>query len=158
VKKAIKIIAGAASFFFALIAITALLRLFVFEFATVRGPSMEPALYTNEIVFIEKISKLYSLPKMEDIVVCDFPHTEEAAIKRVMGLPGDKVAIIDGKFYLNGALYENDVFKDKMRYDMEEIIIPEDHVFVMGDNRNSSTDSRAVGPVRRSDIVGKMVK
>lgn len=133
------------------------LRLFVFEFANVRGPSMEPLLYTGEVVFIEKVSKQFSLPGMGDIVVCDFPNHAEPAIKRVMGLPGDRVAITDGIFFLNGEPYSNDVFKDTMDSDMKEIVVPDDCIFVMGDNRNRSTDSRDVscGPIPRSAIIGK---
>jgi signal peptidase I len=137
--------------------LTLILRFFVFEIARVNGVSMEPALCENEVVFIEKVSKLFSLPEMGDIVVCDFWEIDETVVKRVMGLPGDKVAVTDGIFFLNGEPYKNDVFIGKMNSDMREIEVPENCIFVMGDNRNYSKDSRApdCGPVPRWNIKGK---
>ncbi len=138
-------------------AVAVLLRVFVFEFANVKGPSMQPTLYTGETVFIEKVSYRFTHPSLNDVIVCDFPNLKDAAIKRVMGLPGDQVAIHGGVFYLNGEQYLEDVFQGTIEGDMEEWVVPEGHVFVMGDNRNHSTDSRSLscGPIPYESVIGR---
>lgn len=134
------------------------LRIFVFEFVNVKGPSMEPTLLEDETVLMEKISYKFGVPSANDILICDIPSFEEGAvIKRVIGVPGDVLAIKDGVLYKNDAVYTADVFTGIMDSDMPEILVEEGTVFVMGDNRNRSLDSRAtnVGPIHLEQIRGK---
>lgn len=78
-------------------------------------------------------------------------------IKRVVGLPGDQIMVVGGKLYRNGNPVEEDYIKEPMLADFHPYTVPENMVFVMGDNRNGSTDSRAVGPIPMENIIGKVV-
>ncbi len=122
--------------------ITLFCRFFIFEFANVTGSSMEPTLSSGDTVVVEKVSYLFRDIQVGDIVVCDYNKLKGAYIKRVMGVAGDRVAVQDGKFFLNGKPYMEDVYTLLMAQDMQEIIVPRRKIFVLGDNRNASLDSR----------------
>lgn len=77
-------------------------------------------------------------------------------IKRVIGEPGDTLEYKNGYVYRNGEKLEEDYIKEEMRIPFEKVEVPEDHVYVMGDNRNGSHDSRAIGPIPKDHIVGKV--
>ena len=135
-----------------------LLRLFVFEMVRVDGPSMQPTLYKDQTVFVEKISSASGKIERFDVVIVRYPNREGAYVKRVVGLPGDTIEIKnDGHLYINGERQEES-------YLLEELIIPgfdaytvpEGCYFVMGDNRNNSLDSRSadVGAIAKEDIIG----
>ncbi len=128
----------------AAIVVALLLRFFVFEFVRVEGDSMLPTLYTDEFVFMEKVSYWFSGPQRGDIVICSFPNSEDTYVKRVIGTQGDRLSITGGVLYINGEA-NYDYFGELMYNDMGEITVPQGYVFVMGDNRNNSTDSRVVG-------------
>jgi len=131
----------------------------------VKEHSMLPTLNENNYIFLSKQSYRFHEPERGDIVVF---HTdlvqangdEKLLIKRIIGLPGDKISISEGMVYLNGAALEEDYTLDGYTAsDMEEITVPEDSLFVMGDNRQNSTDSRDpnVGCVDEELILGKAV-
>ncbi|MCH1627973.1 signal peptidase I [Fredinandcohnia quinoae] len=82
---------------------------------------------------------------------------EKFWIKRVIGVEGDKIEYKDGKVYRNGTLLEESYTKEDILTPFDSVVIPEDHVFVMGDNRNHSSDSRQIGPVPMEHVVGKVV-
>lgn len=128
----------------AAIVVALLLRFFVFEFVRVEGDSMLPTLYTDEFVFMEKVSYWFSGPQRGDIVICSFPNSKDTYVKRVIGTQGDRLSITGGVLYINGEA-NYDYFGELMYNDMGEITVPQGYVFVMGDNRNNSTDSRVVG-------------
>ena len=138
------------------VVVAVLLRLFVLEFYLVKGPSMEPTLVEDNRVFVEKVSKYFTLPNRNDIVIVHPEGIEESFIKRVIGLPGETLEIIDGYLYIDGQRYEEDVYQQPMSYDMDPVTVPEDHIFVMGDNRDVSLDSRdpSVGCIPRDKIIG----
>ena len=136
------------------------LRTFVFELVRLDGDSMLPTLTTDERLFVEKISKLSEDGlNIGDIIIVHYPGEENKSyVKRIVGLPGDKLKVENGKLWRNGVLIqENYTLDSRMNYDFEEYIVPEDSYFVMGDNRNDSMDSRVVGSISRSEIVGHAV-
>lgn len=154
---------GSWVFFFVL----AVLIAFVFVYSvglktSVIGASMEPCLYNGQSVLINKISYSFGEPKRGDVIVF-LPNGNENThyyIKRVIGLPGETVAINDGRIYLDGYFYE-----ESDSFDMIEdggiaekgITLGEEEYFVLGDNRNNSEDSRSanVGAVKEETIAGK---
>jgi signal peptidase I len=138
----------------AAVIIALLLRFFVFEFIRVDGESMTPTLQNEEYVFMERVTYWFSEPQRGDIVICHFPNSEETYVKRVIGVGGDTLRVTDGVLYINGEA-NTDYFKDRMNRDMKELTVPEGYVFVMGDNRNNSTDSRVVGALSLDMILGK---
>ena len=138
------------------IVIALTLRFFVFEFIRVDGRSMEPTLYSDEYVFMEKVTYWFREPELGDIIICDFPGRTETFVKRVIGEEGDVLEITDGILYINGEA-NYDYFSDYIDSVMAPVVVPEDSVFVMGDNRNNSSDSRVVGAITYDKILGKAV-
>lgn len=136
--------------------IALLLRLFVFEFISVSGPSMEPTLFSDEYVFMEKVSYWFQGPEYGDVVICKFPHSTDTYVKRVIGTPGDILEIADGVLYINGQP-DTTFFSGHMNGSMAPITVPEGCVFVMGDNRNESMDSRydSIGPLPYKMVLGR---
>ncbi|WP_125153751.1 signal peptidase I [Clostridium rectalis] len=132
---------------------------FVFETVNVDGLSMYPTLHNNDKLIVEKVSYYFRKPTYGDIVVIKYPaNPKEKFIKRVIGTPGDRIKIENNKLYLNGKeLTENYIFEHRME-DFNEVTIPDNTIFVMGDNRNNSLDSRdseKVGFVNYNMVVGR---
>ncbi len=140
----------------AAVVIALTLRFFVFEFIRVEGPSMQPTLYTDEYVFMERVTYWFGPPGRGDIVICMFPGSSQTYVKRVIGEPGDSIKIEDGVLYIND-VPNYDYFNLPHDRETEELIVPAGSVVVMGDNRNDSTDSRDVGPIPFDRILGKAV-
>jgi signal peptidase I len=117
--------------------------------------SMEPTLYKGDFVIVNKISYKLGSPGRGDVIVFHFPpNPEEQYIKRVIGLPGDRIHIAGCKVYINGeALAEPYLHVPTNRGGNWNV--PADSLFVMGDNRNNSSDSRIWGMVPFDNIVGK---
>jgi signal peptidase I len=161
------------------IIITLVIRAFVFEWVIVQGRSMENTLYDRQVLYVNKIGYYIGSPKRGDIVVFEVikgnldyfplaknipvlssllpPQKEVDYIKRVIGLPGDKVDIIDNKVYINGIMQNETYAKGttwKQSFEMP-CTVPENKVFVMGDNRENSKDSRMIGFVEIDKIKGK---
>lgn len=142
--------------------IAVLVILFLYRPVKVEGTSMMPSLYDQERLFINQFSYKFGLGEIKrgDTVVFWFPEdTTKSYIKRVIGLPGDTVAVDDGYVVVNGKkLAENYLpaeYRDDRSYSPH--IVPQDEYFVLGDHRASSNDSRAWGFVPRSYIYGKAV-
>ena len=138
------------------------LRLFVFDVVRINGPSMEPTFFDNYRVFAEKISYCFREPRRGEIVIAHYPPEveKESVIKRVIGLPGETISIHDGILYINGQPLDESVYwTEFINMTMEEIMIPEKSVFLIGDNRNYSLDSRSshVGPVPYYRIVARVM-
>jgi signal peptidase I len=124
----------------------------------VDGPSMEPSYYHNNRVVVSKVS--YWLGEIErgDVIVFPAPpNPEEDYIKRVIGLPGDRVRVTGGTVYVNDYPLVEPYISAPPAANMREIVVPPDSVFVMGDNRNVSSDSRSWGPLKIDEIIGKAV-
>lgn len=140
----------------AAVAIALTLRFFVFEFIRVDGSSMEPTLYTNEYVFMEKVTYWFDEPKYGDIVICYYPQRTETFVKRVIGTGGDTIEIHDGTLYINGVA-DKTYYSGYLNAEMGPVVVPENSVFVMGDNRNASMDSTnsSIGALPDDMILGK---
>ena len=125
------------------------------------GVSMEPSLYNGQKILINRFIYKLMAPKKDDVIVF-LPGGNQNAyyyVKRVVAVPGQKVQIIDGMLYVDGIPEESEIY-DKMEdagIAENEIVLGADEYFVLGDNRNSSEDSRSgnIGPVGRETIYGK---
>lgn len=124
----------------------------------VDGPSMEPSYYHNNRVVVLKVAYLLGDIQRGDVIVFPAPpNPDEDYIKRVIGLPGDEVMVSNGSVYVNGELLEEPYINAPPINGMRPVDVPEGMVFVMGDNRNVSSDSRSWGPLPIEDIIGKAV-
>ncbi len=137
--------------------IALLINVFVGQATRVDGQSMEPNLHTDQRLVVEKVSYRFHGPRRFDIVVLKLPDQgDELLIKRVVGLPGETVEIKDGHVYINGEALDEPFTPEETRSRRyEKVTVPPLHVFVLGDNRNRSNDSRSFGPVPIDDIVGR---
>lgn len=123
----------------------------------VDGASMEPTLQSGEFVIVNKLAYVFGEPKIGDVIVFHFPvDPEQEYIKRVIGLPGDRVVIENGRVYVNGQLLEEDYIAASPVYS-NTWDVPPDSLFVLGDNRNNSSDSHSWGPVPMEYVVGKAI-
>jgi signal peptidase I len=123
----------------------------------VDGDSMVPTLGTGEYVVVNRLSYRFGSPQQGDIIVFHFPRNPiEEYIKRVIGLPGDEVEVMNGSVYVNGQLLDEGYLNVKMNY-TGKWIVPEGQLFVLGDNRNNSSDSHDWGTVPMDYVVGKAV-
>lgn len=138
------------------ILIAILLNLFVVQPTKVRGESMEPTLHTNEYLLVEKITYRMHAPRRGDVVVFKYPRDEaENFIKRVIAVPGDSVEIVSGRVYINNQPLSEPYLLQLPRDGMPPTTIPEGKLFVLGDNRLNSNDSRSFGMVSMDEVVGR---
>jgi signal peptidase I len=146
---------------FLAVVLAGVIILFVYRPVKVEGTSMMPALADQERIFINQfVYRFTGNIERGDMVVFWFPHdTSKSYIKRVIGLPGDRVRVEEGEVFVNGKKlsedYVPDIFRDHGTY--PEVRVPQDQYYVMGDHRTSSNDSRAWGTVSRRHIYGKAV-
>ena len=148
-------------------------RSFIFEPVYVDGDSMYPTLHHGEIMYVSKTAYGTSFfgipgtnigtrftvggdPERFDVVVCHYSDGDYNVVKRVVGIPGDTVQLKDGYLYVNGVRYMEKFLHERVRSDFGPVTVPEGEYFLMGDNRNSSKDSRQVGTVSRKEIVGRV--
>jgi signal peptidase I len=121
----------------------------------VENVSMQPTLHQGEFLLVNKMAYKNSLPRTGDIIIFHAPpEPGEDYIKRVIGAPGDRVLIKQGRVYVNDIQLEEDYIADVPIYN-GQWDVPEDAVFVLGDNRNSSNDSHVWGFVLMENVVGK---
>lgn len=129
----------------------------------VEGTSMVPGLEDGDHLLVDKISYRFTEPERFDIVVFRYLYQENSYyIKRIIGLPGETVQIVDGQIYIDGELLEEDYGSEPMENPgraVQPVTLGEDEYFVLGDNRNLSSDSRdpMVANVSREQIVGRAV-
>jgi|SRR5205809_1340622 signal peptidase I len=142
------------------LAISAFIIVFLYQPVKVEGTSMMPSLDDQERIFINKFVYRIESIQRGDIVVFRYPRDpQKSFIKRVIGVAGDHVRIVDGHVLLNGKMLVEDyvptVYQDDRSY--SEVVVPPDSYFVLGDHRSLSNDSRDFGPVDSSYIYGKAV-
>ncbi|MFW5942435.1 MAG: signal peptidase I [bacterium] len=142
---------------------TLLLTLFIFWLVNtatgryrVEGHSMMPTLEEGEYLIINKLSYYLEEPQRGDIIVLHFPRDQSKEyIKRIIGLPGDLVEISDGQVSVNGVVLDEPYLNGAANYQTGSWRVPDGQYFVMGDNRNNSSDSRNWSFLPHKDIVGK---
>ncbi|MFN7923494.1 MAG: signal peptidase I [Bryobacteraceae bacterium] len=144
------------------VVIAILVILFVYQPVKVEGTSMMPSLEDQERIFINKFVYSFGIGNIErgDMVVFWYPgDPSKSYIKRIVGLPGDRVEILEGVVSVNGKELREDYVPPAYR-DTQSVpatVVPPDHYWVLGDHRSSSNDSRSWGPVHRRHIYGKAV-
>lgn len=137
---------------------------FVGQRTEVEGASMENTLHNGDNLIVDKLSYRFHDPERFDIIVFPFQYQDKTYyIKRIIGLPGETVQIKeDGSIYINGEKLQESYGREVIQPEnigraIDPIELGEDEYFVMGDNRNNSSDSRTdiVGNIKREDIIGK---
>lgn len=136
-----------------------LIKAFLFDIIQVSGRSMIPTLHNNDRIAVEKISLYRHSFKRGQIIIFDSGKKEQSIyIKRLIGLPGDKVEISNGLVYVNDELLKEDYLKPGTYTDIDlKLTVPEGKVFVLGDNREVSEDSRYLGPIDISKLKGRAI-
>ncbi len=135
---------------------------YVAQRTVVDGNSMRDTLYNKDNLIVEKVSYYFNNPKRYDIITLD-PYVDETEyyVKRIIGLPGETIQIKKGLVYINGELLQGEHYGKDIILNPgiaeDEIILGEDEYFVLGDNRNGSTDSREIGPIKKEQIKGHAV-
>jgi signal peptidase I len=136
--------------------IALLIHVFLAQATRVYGQSMQPNLHTNERLVIEKLSYRFHGPRHGDVVVLHDPSGgSELLIKRVIGLPGERVTVADGRVFIDGVVLEEPYLNQETQGNGRSWLVPPLQVFVMGDNRQASRDSRSFGTVGRDQIIGR---
>ena len=139
-------------------ALAFVVRTFIFEPVRVDGSSMLNTLTDSDFMIATKFDYLLGDPERFDIVICDYPNTDDGMyrVKRVIGLPGETIELRAGELYVNGEHVAQDFDMTENETYFGPLTVPEGCYFVMGDNRNNSKDSRStlVGPLERSMIKG----
>ncbi|OGK14713.1 signal peptidase I [Candidatus Roizmanbacteria bacterium RIFCSPLOWO2_01_FULL_37_16] len=137
---------------------------FIMQPNQVKGASMEPTFYSGEYILTSKITYKFRSPHRGDVVIFKSPKNPDIDyIKRIVGLPGDKVVILEGKLYLNDELLTEpyisaatNLWESGFSKEGQPVNVPDNMVFVMGDNRPRSSDSREFGPVPIEAVIGEV--
>ena len=140
------------------VVIALLLRTFIIEPRYVPTPSMVPTIMVNDRLYVEKLTPRFGTLRRGMIVTFLAPEQtgrNDYLVKRLIGLAGDVIAVTDGKLYVNGKAVDEPYLKEPMRSDFPSYTVPEGHLFLMGDNRNSSQDSRSWGSIDKSCVKGQ---
>ena len=162
--KVMKEMISTLAYLLGVLCLTWLVITFVGQRTEVDGSSMEPMLSDEDNLIVDKISYRFRDPQRYEIIVFPFKYKENTYyIKRIIGLPGETVQIDEkGVIYINGEVLPENYGREIIRPDtvgiaINPITLGEDEYFVMGDNRNSSMDSRTeiVGNIKRKDIIGR---
>ncbi|MFC3344321.1 signal peptidase I [Paenibacillus abyssi] len=149
-----------------------IIRTFLFSPFIVDGPSMQPNFETGERVIVNKIIYDIRAPQRGEVVVFHVPEEGRDFIKRVIGVPGDKVKLEDDRLYINGTLVEEPYLKEAIEQahsrgelyntsenfpnmNVQNDIVPDNMILAFGDNRGNSKDSRSIGYVSMDELVGR---
>jgi signal peptidase I len=133
------------------------LRFFVFDFVVVEGDSMNPTLDSGQIMFVEKISYKFNQPSKGDIVISRYNDENKNYVKRAIANAGDEIRIESGEVFVNDMQLIEPYILEDMVGQMAPTEVASSTVFLMGDNRNNSLDSRMVGSIDLDIVRGKAV-
>lgn len=145
-----------------ILAVMVMVYLFIMSPQEINGASMEPTFYNGEYILTNKVLYKFRAPKRGDVVIFKSPRNKEIDyIKRVIGIAGDTVKLEDNTFFVNSSPiaepYLRDdviVFGGSFLDEGDEIVVPEGQLFVVGDNRPHSADSREFGSIPIEDVIG----
>ena len=141
------------------------IRFTILEFSVVRGNSMRSTLHNGNVMFVSILTYHIRRPKRQEIVICHYPNRrvkklpflKQQFVKRVIGLPGETIEIIEGVVHINGEPlaepYLSPAHNHRLR-SYPPVTLSDRQYFVIGDNRDNSNDSRAIGPLDESAIIG----
>jgi signal peptidase I len=133
-----------------------IIKTFIAQLFWIPSRSMEPILLINDRIIVTKFSYWYEEPQRGDIIVFRFPKdTSKHLVKRVIGMGGEIISIRNNQVYINGKLLDEPYINNEKYQDFGPVVVPDDHYFVLGDNRDSSEDSRSWGYVPARLVVGK---
>lgn len=135
-----------------IVVVVVLIRTFIITPVRVDGDSMKNTLKNGDILLLYKLSSIDRF----DIIVLDEEKDNEKIIKRVIGLPGETVAIKNGKIYINDKVIDDEYAYGETT-DYNKVTLRDDEYFILGDNRLISKDSRYFGPIKDNEIKGKIV-
>ena len=133
------------------------IRYFLIQSFFVKGASMEPNFLDGDYLIVDEISYRFDLPERGDVVIFRYPlDPSQFFIKRVIGLPGEKIKVIDDVVFVNGEqLDESKYLQGVVTAGNVEVVLGNDEYFVLGDNRQASSDSRRWGEVNKKFIIGR---
>ena len=161
-KSLLKDVCGGILYILVILALTYFVITFIGQRTKVDGNSMEPTLSNGDNLIVDKLSYRFRDPSRFDVIIFPYPHADHVYyIKRIIGLPGDAVQVKeDGCVYINGSLLDEHFGAEPMLQGgiaAQELTLGEDEYFVLGDNRNHSSDSRdpMVGIIKGEDIIGR---
>lgn len=150
----------------ALAALMIAARLFLFQIVFVKGRSMLSTLEHHQVLWVSMLDYRLRAPQRGDVVICHYPGRKMKNlpflmnfVKRVIGLPGETIEIIEGAVHINGLPLDEpylDPAHTRFHANRPAVILGEDEYFVMGDNRDNSNDSRRVGPLKQKMIAGRV--
>jgi signal peptidase I len=141
------------------------LYLFIISPHQVKGASMENTFQSGDYILTSKIAYKFEKPRRGDVIVFKSPKNPDIDyIKRIIGLPGDQIMINDGEVYINNTLLQENyitakttLFEGGFMQNGVPVTVPEGYLFVMGDNRPRSSDSREFGFIPLTDVIGKVI-
>lgn len=148
------------------VVIALLLRRYVICFSLIKGRSMMSALRDKEVVLVSRMAYLRQRPRRGDVVICFYPGRmmkkipwmRQPMVKRVVGLPGETIEIVDGQTFIDGHELREDYLDPhytRFKRSKAPVELAENQYFVMGDNRDNSNDSRRVGPLDKKAVTGR---
>ncbi|MDO8451739.1 MAG: signal peptidase I [bacterium] len=163
IKRAIAAIFDFLQSIVVVLAVMVMIYLFIMSPQEISGASMEPNFHNGEYILTNKIQYKFAQPKRGDVVIFKSPKNKDIDfIKRIIGLPGDSVKLSKNALYINGEKLEEPylapgvrIFGESFLHEGQEITVPPEHYFVVGDNRPHSSDSREFGPVSKEEFIGK---
>lgn len=142
------------------VSLSLVIRVFVFEPYVVPTPSMEPTLMVNDKVLVNKLAYKFNPIKRGDLVAFHSPYERKDLVKRAIALGGEEISLTnEGEIYINGQLYNEGYLTAgyQVSYENQTFILEENELFVMGDNRKNSLDSRYFGTIKKESVFGKLI-